>query len=161
MTGELILRLALAAGLGTLLGMERAYRAKTAGTRTHCLVALGSALFMIVSQYGFLDAPAGVRAADPARVAAQIVSGIGFLGAGTIIMQKHVIHGLTTAAGMWVAAGIGMASAAGRRPRSALSALSCSAASTGSSAAAARRSPKTPDKTFSFSACLFAAFSVS
>ena len=113
MTGELILRLALAAGLGTLIGMERAYRAKTAGTRTHCLVALGSALFMIVSQYGFLDAPAGVRAADPARVAAQIVSGIGFLGAGTIIMQKHVIHGLTTAAGMWVAAGIGMASAAG------------------------------------------------
>ena len=113
MTGELILRLALAAGLGMLIGMERAYRAKTAGTRTHCLVALGSALFMIVSQYGFLDAPAGVRAADPARVAAQIVSGIGFLGAGTIIMQKHVIHGLTTAAGMWVAAGIGMASAAG------------------------------------------------
>ena len=113
MTGELILRLALAAGLGTLIGIERAYRAKTAGTRTHCLVALGSALFMIVSQYGFLDAPAGVRAADPARVAAQIVSGIGFLGAGTIIMQKHVIHGLTTAAGMWVAAGIGMAAAAG------------------------------------------------
>ena len=113
MTWELILRLALAAGLGTLIGMERAYRAKTAGTRTHCLVALGSALFMIVSQYGFLDVPAGVRAADPARVAAQIVSGIGFLGAGTIIMQKHVIHGLTTAAGMWVAAGIGMASAAG------------------------------------------------
>ena len=113
MTGELILRLALAAGLGTLIGMERAYRAKTAGTRTHCLVALGSALFMIVSQYGFLDAPAGARAADPARVAAQIVSGIGFLGAGTIIMQKHVIHGLTTAAGMWVAAGIGMAAAAG------------------------------------------------
>ena len=115
MTGTLILRLALAAGLGTLIGIERAYRAKTAGTRTHCLVALGSALFMIVSQYGFLDSPggAGVHAADPARVAAQIVSGIGFLGAGTIIMQKHVIHGLTTAAGMWVAAGIGMAAAAG------------------------------------------------
>ncbi len=115
MTGTLILRLALAAGLGTLIGIERAYRAKTAGTRTHCLVALGSALFMIVSQYGFVDAPGGtgVHAADPARVAAQIVSGIGFLGAGTIIMQKHVIHGLTTAAGMWVAAGIGMAAAAG------------------------------------------------
>ena len=115
MTGTLILRLALAAGLGMLIGMERAYRAKTAGTRTHCLVALGSALFMIVSQYGFLDSPggAGVHAADPARVAAQIVSGIGFLGAGTILVQKHVIHGLTTAAGMWVAAGIGMASAAG------------------------------------------------
>ncbi len=112
MTGTLILRLALAAGLGLLIGMERAYRAKTAGTRTHFLVALGSALFMIVSQYGFADAP-GAATADPARVAAQIVSGIGFLGAGTIIMQKHVIHGLTTAAGMWVAAGIGMAAAAG------------------------------------------------
>ena len=112
MIGTLILRLALAAGLGLLIGMERAYRAKTAGTRTHFLVALGSALFMIVSQYGFVDAP-GAAGADPARVAAQIVSGIGFLGAGTIIMQKHVIHGLTTAAGMWVAAGIGMASAAG------------------------------------------------
>ena len=115
MTWELILRLALAAGLGTLIGIERAYRAKTAGTRTHCLVALGSALFMIVSQYGFVDAPGGtgVHAADPARVAAQIVSGIGFLGAGTIIMQKQVVHGLTTAAGLWVAAGIGMASASG------------------------------------------------
>jgi len=114
-TVELILRLVLAAALGMLIGVERAYRAKTAGTRTHCLVSLGSALFMIVSQYGFLDVPAGagVHAADPSRVAAQIVSGIGFLGAGTIIMQKHVIHGLTTAAGMWVAAGIGMAAAAG------------------------------------------------
>ena len=98
MTGTLILRLALAAGLGMLIGMERAYRAKTAGTRTHCLVALGSALFMIVSQYGFLDAPGGtgVHAADPARVAAQIVSGIGFLGAGTIIADRirHLPHWL-------------------------------------------------------------------
>ena len=86
-------------------------------------MAEGDAWFPFVISYAgadnassvahFLDAPAGVRAADPARVAAQIVSGIGFLGAGTIIMQKHVIHGLTTAAGMWVAAGIGMASAAG------------------------------------------------
>ena len=100
-------RLALAALLGLLIGIERTYRAKTAGMRTHFLVALGSALFMLVSRYGF----DGVG--DPGRVAAQIVSGIGFLGAGTIIMQKNVIHGLTTAAGMWVAAGIGMASAAG------------------------------------------------
>lgn len=104
---ELIIRLAVAAGLGTLIGVERAYRAKTAGTRTHCLVALGSALFVMVSQYGFGGG------ADPARVAAQVVSGIGFLGAGTIIMQKHVVHGLTTAAGMWVAAGIGMAAGTG------------------------------------------------
>ena len=100
-------RLALAAALGMVIGLERTYRAKTAGIRTHFLVALGSALFMIVSRYGFEGT------GDPSRVAAQIVSGIGFLGAGTIIMQKHVVHGLTTAAGMWVAAGIGMASAAG------------------------------------------------
>ena len=100
-------RLALAAALGMAIGIERTYRAKTAGIRTHVLVALGSALFMIVSRYGFGGD------GDPSRVAAQIVSGIGFLGAGTIIMQKHVVHGLTTAAGMWVAAGIGMASAAG------------------------------------------------
>ena len=100
-------RLTLAAALGMVIGIERTYRAKTAGIRTHFLVALGSALFMIVSRYGFEGT------GDPGRVAAQIVSGIGFLGAGTIIMQKHVVHGLTTAAGMWVAAGIGMASAAG------------------------------------------------
>ena len=100
-------RLTLAAALGMVIGLERTYRAKTAGVRTHFLVALGSALFMIVSRYGFEGT------GDPGRVAAQIVSGIGFLGAGTIIMQKHVVHGLTTAAGMWVAAGIGMASAAG------------------------------------------------
>ena len=100
-------RLALAAALGMVIGLERTYRAKTAGIRTHFLVALGSALFMIVSRYGFEGT------GDPSRLAAQIVSGIGFLGAGTIIMQKHVVHGLTTAAGMWVAAGIGMASAAG------------------------------------------------
>ena len=100
-------RLALAAALGMVIGIERTYRAKTAGIRTHFLVALGSALFMIVSRYGFEGT------GDPSRVAAQIVSGSGFLGAGTIIMQKHVVHGLTTAAGMWVAAGIGMASAAG------------------------------------------------
>ena len=114
LTLELVGRLVLAGALGALIGAEREFRAKTAGTRTHFLVALGSALLMVVSQYGFMDpAVAGTHTADAARVAAQIVSGIGFLGAGTIIMQKHVIHGLTTAAGMWVAAGIGMASAAG------------------------------------------------
>ena len=106
-TWVIVGRLALAAALGMVIGIERTYRAKTAGIRTHFLVALGSALFMIVSRYGFEGT------GDPGRVAAQIVSGIGFLGAGTIIMQKHVVHGLTTAAGMWVAAGIGMASAAG------------------------------------------------
>ncbi len=111
---ELVGRIVLAGTLGALIGAEREYRAKTAGTRTHFLVALGSALLMIVSQYGFMEpAVAGTHTADAARVAAQIVSGIGFIGAGTILVQKHVVHGLTTAAGMWVAAGIGMASAAG------------------------------------------------
>ena len=111
---ELVGRLVLAGALGALIGAEREYRAKTAGTRTHFLVALGSALLMIVSQYGFMDpAVAGTHSADASRVAAHIVSGIGFIGAGTILVQKHAVHGLTTAAGMWVAAGIGMASAAG------------------------------------------------
>ena len=107
MTWVLIGRLALAGALGLLIGVEREYRAKTAGMRTHFLVAIGSALFLVISRYGF-DGNG-----DPGRVAAQIVSGIGFLGAGTIIVQRQVVHGLTTAAGLWVAAGIGMASAAG------------------------------------------------
>ena len=111
---ELTGRLVLAGVLGALIGAEREYRAKTAGTRTHFLVALGSALLMIVSQYGFMGpAVAGTHTADASRVAAQIVSGIGFIGAGTILVQKHAVHGLTTAAGLWVAAGIGMASAGG------------------------------------------------
>ena len=103
----LLLRLAFAAVLGAAIGLERTYRDKDAGIRTHFLVALGSALFFVISRHGFGGD------GDPGRVAAQIVSGIGFLGAGMIIMQKHTIHGLTTAAGMWVAAGIGMACGAG------------------------------------------------
>ena len=106
-TPEMVMRLVLAGVLGGLIGAEREFRAKVAGTRTHLLVALGSALMMLVSQHGF----GGVG--DPGRVAAQIVSGIGFIGAGAIMVDKHAIHGLTTAAGIWVAAGIGMASAAG------------------------------------------------
>ena len=106
-TIEMVLRLALAGVLGGVIGAEREYRAKVAGTRTHLLVALGAALMMLVSRHGF----GGVG--DPGRVAAQIVSGIGFIGAGAIMVNKHAIHGLTTAAGIWVAAGIGMAAAAG------------------------------------------------
>ena len=106
-TVEMVLRLVLAGLLGGLIGFEREYRAKVAGTRTHLLVALGAALIMLVSKFGF----GGVG--DPGRVAAQVVSGIGFIGAGAIMVDKHAIHGLTTAAGIWVAAGIGMASAAG------------------------------------------------
>lgn len=96
--------------LGAIIGLDREYRAKEAGFRTHFLVSLGSALFMIISQYGFAEViKANGANYDGARVAAQIVSGIGFLGAGTIIFHKQFIRGLTTAAGMWATAGIGMA----------------------------------------------------
>ena len=111
---QFMIRLAVAGLLGAVIGFEREYRAKEAGTRTHFLVAIGSCLMMIVSQWGFLDLwgmdTAGVDVRfDVSRVAAQIVSGIGFIGAGTIMMQKQVVHGLTTAAGLWAVAGIGMA----------------------------------------------------
>lgn len=106
---EFILRLAVAGLLGAAVGFEREYRAKEAGTRTHFLVAVGSCLMMIVSQWGFQDFWATNMSGDVSRVAAQIVSGIGFIGAGTIMMQKQVVSGLTTAAGLWAVAGIGMA----------------------------------------------------
>lgn len=104
---DLILRLFLGGMMGGLIGLEREFRAKEAGLRTHFIVALGSALFMIISQYAF-----GGRY-DAARVAAQVVSGIGFIGAGVIIFQKNVIRGITTAAGLWVAAAVGMACGGG------------------------------------------------
>jgi putative Mg2+ transporter-C (MgtC) family protein len=94
--------------LGGIIGLEREYRSKDAGFRTHFLVALGAALFTIISQYGFND---GVK--DTSRVAAQVVSGIGFLGAGLIVFQKNSVRGLTTAAGLWVTAAIGMACGVG------------------------------------------------
>ena len=103
----LITRIVLAGLLGALIGAEREFRAKIAGTRTHLLVAIGAALMMIVSRYGF-DGQG-----DPARVAAQIVSGIGFIGAGAIMVNRKAVHGLTAAEGIWVAAGIGMAVASG------------------------------------------------
>ena len=102
------IRLLTALVLGALIGLEREYRAKVAGVRTHFLVALGSALFCVVSQYGF-----GMDLKDSSRVAAQVVSGIGFLGAGTIIFHKNVVRGLTTAAGLWVTAAIGLACGTG------------------------------------------------
>lgn len=105
---DITLRLAVAMLLGGVIGFEREYRAKDAGFRTHFLVALGSALFCIVSQFGF-----GFELKDSSRVAAQVVSGIGFLGAGTIIFQKNVVRGLTTAAGLWVTAAIGLACGTG------------------------------------------------
>ena len=108
MSEEPFLRLLAAMAMGGLIGLERELRAKDAGLRTHFLVALGSALFTLVSQYGF-----GADLKDSSRVAAQVVSGIGFLGAGTIIFQKNVVHGLTTAAGLWVTAAIGLSCGTG------------------------------------------------
>gem|GEM_PF-30004 len=102
------LRLVSALILGGVVGIEREYRSKDAGFRTHFLVALGAALFTIISQYGFGD-----TVKDTSRVAAQVVSGIGFLGAGLIVFQRNVVRGLTTAAGLWVTAAIGMACGAG------------------------------------------------
>ena len=103
MTLDFILRLFVASLLGGLIGLEREYREKAAGLRTHFLVALGSALFMIVSAYGFdgVLTDSHMRL-DVSRIASQVVTGIGFIGAGTIIFQKNAIHGLTTAAGVWV-----------------------------------------------------------
>ena len=116
MTWEFIIRIFVAALLGGAIGLEREYRAKEAGLRTHFLVALGSAVFMIVSAYGFdgvMNTPE--HRWDVSRVAAQVVSGIGFIGAGTIIFHKseNVVRGLTTAAGLWVTAAIGLACGGG------------------------------------------------
>jgi len=106
---DFLIRIALAGVLGGLIGIERQLRAKEAGLRTHVLVGIGSAMFMIVSKYGFADLLALSHVSfDPSRVAAQVVSGMGFLGAGTIIIQKQVVKGLTTAAGLWVTAAIGL-----------------------------------------------------
>ena len=119
-TLTLILRLVIAAALGAVIGFEREWRAKEAGLRTHFLVALGSCLFMIVSQYGFDLAAiasrqdpslvaASVMRVDVSRVAASVVSGISFLGAGVIVLHKRFIMGLTTAATIWTTAAIGLA----------------------------------------------------
>jgi len=114
MLWDFILRLFIAGVLGAVVGLDREYRAKEAGYRTHFLVSLGSALIMIVSQYGFQQVILENSVSlDPSRVAAQVVSGIGFIGAGTIIIQKQFVRGLTTAAGIWATAGIGLAIGAG------------------------------------------------
>lgn len=111
---DFALRLFIAGAMGVLIGLEREYRAKEAGYRTHFLVALGSALMMIVSQYGFMEVlKTDLIRLDPSRIAAQVVSGIGFIGAGTIILQKQIVRGLTTAAGIWATSGIGLAVGAG------------------------------------------------
>lgn len=110
MVSVFILRLLAATFLGAVIGFEREYHAKEAGIRTHLLVALGACLFMIISVYGFdfmLDRDH--VSYDPSRIASQVVTGIGFIGAGTIILQKQMVRGLTTAAGLWVTAAIGLA----------------------------------------------------
>ena len=114
MEWNLIGRLCVAGAFGTVIGLDREYRFKDAGFRTHFLVALGSALLMVVSQYGFdeLLATHGGLRFDPSRVAAQVVSGIGFIGAGTIILHRQLVRGLTTAASLWATAGIGLAAGA-------------------------------------------------
>ncbi|HWD07559.1 MAG TPA: MgtC/SapB family protein [Actinomycetota bacterium] len=106
--------LGLALVLSAAMGAERTVRRKSAGLRTHALVGLGAALFMLISKYGFNDVILKERIVlDPSRVAAQIVSGIGFLGAGMIFTRRHGVQGLTTAAGIWATAAVGAAAGAG------------------------------------------------
>jgi len=104
---EMLIRLAVAAFLGAIIGYERARAKKAAGIRTHLLISLGAALFTIISIMGFSGN------ADPARIAAGVVAGIGFLGAGTILRHEKGIEGLTTAAGIWAVAAVGVAIGAG------------------------------------------------
>ena len=112
-------RLAAAVIAGAIVGLERSHRFKTAGVRTHAIVCCAAALFMLISKYGFLDLSQGgifidgVRGADPARIAAAVASGMGFLGAGAIFKSGDSVHGLTTAAGLWATAAIGLAMGAG------------------------------------------------
>ncbi|GAA1749070.1 MgtC/SapB family protein [Kocuria aegyptia] len=103
-------------GLTALVGLERRLRRKSAGLRTHALVGTGSAVFTLVSAYGFGALPGIDAGPDPSRVAAQVVTGIGFLGAGVIFTNRDVVHGLTTAASIWLSAAIGMACGAGLVP---------------------------------------------
>ena len=107
---EFLFRILLATVLGAAIGLERTKRQKEAGVRTHCIIACASAVFMILSKYAFIDtaALAGSRGADAARIAAQVVSGISFLGAGVIFKNGSSIRGLTTAAGMWGTIGAGL-----------------------------------------------------
>ena len=109
LSAEFFLRILIAAICGIVIGYERENRNKEAGIRTHAIVALGAALIMIVSKYGFSD----IQNYDASRVAAQIVSGIGFLGAGIIFIRNRAVSGLTTAAGIWATAGVGMAVGSG------------------------------------------------
>lgn len=107
--GEIVLRLIISAIAGGIVGIEREANHSSAGLRTHILVTLGSTLIMLISMYGFQGLGADNSGGEPARLAAQVVSGIGFLGAGTILRTGNNIRGLTTAASIWVCGGIGLA----------------------------------------------------
>jgi putative Mg2+ transporter-C (MgtC) family protein len=109
---DLIWRLGLALLLSASIGLDRELRQKSAGLRTYTLVGLGSALFMLISKYGFFDVLGAHVVLDPSRVAAQIVSGIGFIGAGLIFVRQDAVRGLTTAAGIWLVAAVGAAAGA-------------------------------------------------
>lgn len=110
---EAIVHIVVALALCSVVGLEREWRQKAAGLRTHSLVGVGSALFMVVSKYGFFDLVGDGIDLDPSRVAAQVVSGIGFIGGGLIFVRRDLVRGLTTAATIWLAAAIGMAAGAG------------------------------------------------
>lgn len=116
---EWVYQILFAALLGAMIGYERHYQSKEAGIRTHTFVAMASALLVIISKYGF----EGADKYDAARVAASVISGIGFLGAGVIFVRKDVIHGLTTAAGIWSTSAVGMAVGAGMYIIGAISAI--------------------------------------
>ncbi len=109
----LIIRLLFASICGLLIGMERKNRAKEAGVRTHCLVSCAATLMMILSKYAYEDVLSDMTRLDPSKIAASVVSGVGFLGAGMIFVHKRNITGLTTAAGIWATAGVGMAIGSG------------------------------------------------
>ncbi len=120
---EIALRLGLAVIFGGLVGFERETHNRPAGFRTHILVCTGSALIMMVSAYGFLNEFGTGYQLDPGRIAAQVVTGIGFLGAGTILQQRGSVRGLTTAASIWVVSGIGLATGIGFYAGAALATL--------------------------------------
>ncbi|MBI5087695.1 MAG: MgtC/SapB family protein [Actinobacteria bacterium] len=112
--GELVLRVALALGLCTVIGLERELRQKSAGLRTHTIVGVGAAVAMMISKYGFADSLASDRVSlDPSRVASLVVSGVGFIGAGLIFVRGASVRGLTTAAVVWLSAMVGMAAGSG------------------------------------------------
>ena len=109
---SLLLPALLALVLSALIGLEREIRAKSAGLRTHTLVGLGAAIFTLIGKYGFADVFGGARV-DPSRIAAQVVTGIGFIGGGLIFVRRDTVRGLTTAATVWLVAAVGMAAGAG------------------------------------------------